>query len=128
MSEPDIDTDSAPDATADLAALTPAIARDVDDVLRAHAGAPAGAQNAPASGAVGSVIAGPLVRIVIARLLPVLESRALGMIDAEVAKIQAAHPELDLSFVHGLIANVFAAISGAVTAPSPAVGTMGPVT
>ncbi len=48
------------DTAADLDALTPEIARDIDKVLQAHSTSRPGAQSALGSGAVGSMLAGPL--------------------------------------------------------------------
>lgn len=107
----------------EIDALTPEIASEIDATLRAHAQSHPHAQNALLSGGLGAAIAGPLIKIALAKLLPVLEDQALKLLDAEVAKIQAAHPAFDLSFVHGLVASLFAAIGGSsASAPSGQAG------
>lgn len=94
--------------------LTPDVAAKIDATVAAP-----GAQNALISGGLGAMLAGPLVKLVLAKLLPVLRIQVLNMLDAEVAKVQAAHPELDLSFVHGLVASLFAALGGMTATGSP---------
>jgi hypothetical protein len=108
-------------SASDIDALTPEIASEIDATLRAHAQSHPHAQHSLTAGGLGAAIAGPLIKIVLAKLVPALEAQALKMIDAEMAKIQAAHPGLDLSFVHGLAETLFAVLTAAATGQAGAV-------
>lgn len=100
--------------------LLPEVSRDIDEVIEAHSqtvATPVGAKQALGSGLIGSLIAGPVIRLVIARLVPVLQAQALAIVDAEVAKLKVQYPTLDLSFVHGIVESVFAAVLNSMPAP-----------
>lgn len=99
-------------ADADIDSLTPLIASEIDATLRAHAHAhPDDAQHALTAGGIGSMLAGPLIKAIMAKLLPAIEAQAVSLAQAELAKLQAALP--------GLVAGLIEKIGGTPGAATP---------